>query len=217
MPILRASRSAVCVVCCGVVMCGVGAGVGVQCVVCVLGSVLCRWCAVCGGCVARRLFCRHTRMRFEPTHGDVLSIHTGRRERGRGGGGGGGGSPLPLSSLLSFSSLLSLLTSRSCRLSLSSLSNNDNDHSSSRSLSLCAHTALICQRVRVPVLWLIPCLAELVRIKKLCKPRATWNEVGRPVLEMGDVSVFVCVCLCLCLCLFVFVRDWLCLFVFGCV
>ena len=27
----------------------------------------------------------------------------------------------------------------------------------------CAHTALTCQRVRVPVLWLIPCLAELVR------------------------------------------------------
>ena len=57
----------------------------------------------------------------------------------------------------------------------------------------------------MPVLWLVPCLAELVRIKKLCKPRATWNEVGRlPVLEMGGVSVFVCVCLCLCLCLFVF-------------
>ena len=50
------------------------------------------------------------------------------------------------------------------------------------------------------VLWLIPCLAELVRIIKLCKPHATWNEVGRPVLEMGDASVFVCVCLCLCLC-----------------
>ena len=37
-----------------------------------------------------RAFCRHTRMRFEPTHGDVLSIHTEKREGGRGGGGGGG-------------------------------------------------------------------------------------------------------------------------------
>ena len=75
----------------------------------------------------------------------------------------------------------------------------------------------------MPVLWLIPCLAELVRIKKLCMPRATWNEVGRPVLEMGDVSAFVCVCLCLVvfvcvlLCLVVFGCVWLCLVVFGCV
>ena len=57
--------------------------------------------------------------------------------------------------------------------------------------------------VRLPVLWLVPCLAELVRIKKQCKPRATWNEVGRLVLDMGDES-FVCVCVCVCLCLFVF-------------
>ena len=63
----------------------------------------------------------------------------------------------------------------------------------------------------MPVLWLIPCLAELVRIIQLCKRRATWNEVGRPVLEMGDVFVFVCVCL------FVFGCVWLCLVVFGCV
>ena len=48
-----------CVVCCGVVMCGVGAGVGVQCV------------------FNMRAFCRYTRMRFEPTHGDVLNQHTG--------------------------------------------------------------------------------------------------------------------------------------------
>ena len=30
-----------------------------------------------------RAFCRNTRNRFEPTHGDVLNLHTGRRE-GRG-------------------------------------------------------------------------------------------------------------------------------------
>ena len=43
-----------CVVCCGVVMCGVGAGVGVQCVVC-LWCVVCVVCAVwcvCGVCGA---------------------------------------------------------------------------------------------------------------------------------------------------------------------
>ena len=39
--------------------------------------------------------------------------------------------------------------------------------------------------------------------------------MGRPVLEMGDVSVFVCVCLFVFV--FVFVCVWLCLFVFGCV
>ena len=81
-----------------------------------------------------------------------------------GGGGGGKGVPfsLFLSSLLfslfslpsfSFSSLF-LFSLSSLVVSLSSLSNNDNDHSSSRALSLCAHTALTCQRVRVPVLWL---------------------------------------------------------------
>ena len=29
-----------------------------------------------------RAFCWHTRKRFEPTHGDVLNLHTGRREGG---------------------------------------------------------------------------------------------------------------------------------------
>ena len=48
----------------------------------------------------------------------------------------------------------------------------------------------------MPVLWVIPRLTELFRIVYLCKPRATWNEVGRHVQEMGDVFVFVCVCLC---------------------
>ena len=63
-------------------------------------------------------FCRHTRRRFERTHGDVLSIHTWRREGRRGGGGGGVGS------------LLSSL--------FFPLSNDVNDRSSSR-LSLCTH------------------------------------------------------------------------------
>ena len=95
-------------------------------------------------------------------------------------------------SSLSFS--LSLLSSHSCR--LSPLSATMTMITRPVGLSLCAHTALTCQRVRVPVLWLIPCLVELVRIRNLCKPRATWNEVGRPVLEMGDVFVFGCVSMC---------------------
>ena len=105
--------------------------------------------------------CRHTRRHFEPTHRDVLSIHTGRREGRRGGGGGGergkrrGFSSLSLSlfsSLFLSSVVLFLFSPSLLSFCLSSLSNNDNDHSSSRALSLCAHTALTCQRVRVPVL-----------------------------------------------------------------
>ena len=46
-----------CLVCCGVVMCGVGAGVGVQCVVrCVRGVCVCCVCGVlCVVCVWRGL------------------------------------------------------------------------------------------------------------------------------------------------------------------
>ena len=155
-----------CFVCCGVVMCGVGAGVGVLCVVrcvrgvCVVVCCVCGvLCVVCGAawhaekprvwvqnvsvcrfkthpCVPAkrahvehmRPFCRHTWMRFEPTHGDVLNLHTVKRERGGCAWGGRGGGrvlfSLFLSSLLSFSSVvlflssLSLLSSRSCRLFL---------------------------------------------------------------------------------------------------
>ena len=223
---------------CVVSLCGVGCCLWcVWCVVSLCGVGCCLWCAVCGvWCVWRglarakplrvyaqnvsmcrfktppcvlakrahvenmRAFCRHTRRRFEPTHRDVLSIHTGRREGVRGGGGGGGLSSL-LSSLL-FSSLLSF---RSCRLSplLATMT-------SSRALSLCAHTALTCQRVRVLVLWIIPCLAELVRMKKLCKPRATWNEVDMYLCWKWVMCLCVCICLCLCLCLFEFGCVWLC-------
>ena len=113
---------------------------GVKCVVCEMCSVVCR--VVCRvSCVVRgvRGVCRfktsacfeharvlnHTRKRFEPTHGSVSNLHTGRRE---GGGRGGGGSLLFLSLVpsLSFSLLVSL------SFSLSSLGNNDNDHSFSR-------------------------------------------------------------------------------------
>ena len=51
-----------------------------------------------------RAFCRHARKRFEPTHGDILNLHTERREGGRG---GRRGSLFSLSSLLSLFLLLS--------------------------------------------------------------------------------------------------------------
>ena len=89
-----------------------------------------------------RAFCRYTRMRFEPTHGDVFNLHTGGRKgevvgvgRRRGGGSLLSLSLFPslfLSSVVLFLFSLSLLSSRSCR----SLSNNDNDHSSGRAPSV---------------------------------------------------------------------------------
>ena len=89
-----------------------------------------------------RAFCQHTRKRFERTLGDVLNLHTGRREGEK--SGGRVLFSLFLSSLLSFSlpsfsfSSLFLFSLPSLVFSLFSLSNNDNDHSSSR-LSLCTH------------------------------------------------------------------------------
>ena len=136
-----------CGVLCCVVMCGVGAGVGAQCVVCGVCGVCawCLWCVccvccvlgvcgvvcVCCLCVARlgtrktplvsnmRAFCQYTRRRFEPTHRDVFNLHTERRKWGRK---GRRGSLLSLSlpfSLCLFRRSLSLLSfsSRSCRLS----------------------------------------------------------------------------------------------------
>ena len=78
---------------------------------------------------AKRSFCWYTRKRFEPTHGDVLNLHTERRwevffSLSR---------PFSLSLLLSLLPLLFLFSSLLfSSLSLFSLSNNDNDHSSSR-------------------------------------------------------------------------------------
>ena len=52
--------------------------------------------------------------------------------------------------------------------------------------SLCVHTALTCESVGVRVLWAHSLSGEHVRIMQettvlvlRCKPRATWNEVGR--------------------------------------
>ena len=100
-----------------------------------------------------RAFCQHARKRFEPTHGDVLNLHTGRRE---GGGWGTGFSFLSLvpslflSSFFFLSSVILFLRSLSLSL-LFSLSKNDNDQSSSRALSQYTRACLaLWARVHVP-------------------------------------------------------------------
>ena len=135
-------------------MCGVGAGVGAQCVCCL--------------CVARLGTRKTTVCRSKKTspcvgsHGDVFNLHAGRRE-GRWGEEGGGGSLLSLSlfpshflSLPSFS-LSSLFPLLSSLFSLSSTMTMITRPVG----SLCVHTALTCLSARVPVLWLIPCLANM--------------------------------------------------------
>ena len=171
-----------CGVLCCVVMCGVGAGDGVQCVVCGVSGVcawrvLCVRCGVCGVCGAAwhaenhpcvgskrlRVYRQNARMcstcaRFASTHGSVLNVHTetfstNTRRRGK-------GRRVVMGVLFSlFLSSLLFFSLPALVLSLFSLSNNDNDHSTS--WSLCVHTALTCLSVRVPVPWLIPCLANM--------------------------------------------------------
>ena len=108
-----------------------------------------------------RAFCTYTRKRFEPTHGDVLNLHTGSLSL----------SLLYFSlslvlssfSLPSFSSYVLFSFSFSALFSLVfPLSNDDNDHSSNRlSLSLSVNTALTCLSVRVRGQWPIPCWSNM--------------------------------------------------------
>ena len=86
-----------CGVLCCVVMCGIGGGVGVQCVVCGVYGV-CAWCCVvvvsvcsaawhakkktCVGLKRLRVYQQNARMcstcaRFANTHGSVLTLHKG--------------------------------------------------------------------------------------------------------------------------------------------
>ena len=130
--------------------------------------------------------CHKGHQRLERTHESVFIVHTGASI------------PSLLASLSSRVSLSLLLVSLS--FFLFSLSNNDNDHSSSR-LSLYAQLWLAL-RARVQRPWPIPCRSDMFASCKkqlpwcfLCKPRATWKEVG----------LYLC-------------WKWvLCLVVFGCV
>ena len=159
----------------------------------------------CAGSKRLRVYPQNDRMcstcaRFAGTHGGVLNLHTetffnlhtGRRK--------GSLLSLSLSTPLSLSSSFSRPFSLSLFLLLSlfrrslpsfsfsfsshfsssllfSLNTNDNDHSSSR-LSLCVHTALTCESVRVRVLRSIPCLANMFTS---CKKQLSWFYCASPV------------------------------------
>ena len=96
-------------------------------------------------------------------------------------------------SLPSFSSSFLLSFSFSSLFSLSLLfflSNNDNDHSSSR-LSLCTHGSDLCQSACTLAHSLfgehVRIIQETIVLVLLCKPRATWNEVGLYLYSLGTV------------------------------
>ena len=196
---------------CWCAMCGAwcvcrGCVCGVLCAVCVarLGTrknPVCRFkTSPCVGSKRIRVCRQNARMlntcaRFAGTHGGVLNLHTE---------GFSLSSPSLFLSFLSFSLSLPSYFSRS----LSLLSSLLSSLSATMTMitrpvgSLCVHTALTCECVGVRVLWLIPCLAELVRIKKkLCKPGATWNEVAlhlcwKWVMCLVCLVVFGCVSMC---------------------
>ena len=202
------------VVCCAVSLCvvlvlvlmlNVLSVVWYVCVVCVVCAV---WC-VCVVCVWRGLargtppVCRlktspcvgskrireyrenarvcSTCGRFAGTHGDVLTYT--REEEGRAEGVAG----VLFSLFLSFSSLylfsLSLLSSRSCRL-FSSLSVTMTMITRPVG-SLCVHTALTCQSVRVPGPWPIPCWPNMFTI---CKKQLSWYNCASLVPLDTDSS-----------------------------
>ena len=125
-----------------------------------------------------RAFCTYTRRPFEPTHGDVLNLHTGCLSL----------SLLSSPSLFLSSFLLSLFL-RSLPFSFSfsalfslvfPLSNDANDHSSSRP-SLSVNTALTCLSVRVRGPWPIPCWPNMFAS---CKKQLSWHDCANLVLEM---------------------------------
>ena len=211
----------VCVCACGVV-CGTRVlcfGVVVSCCVCwLVYRVVSVVCGVCGAAwhaektsVCRfktlpsvpakrahvfnmRACCRYTRKRFETTHGDVLNLHTERRE--------GRGFLLSLTSLLSFSLPSFSLPCRSLHsfsFSLSSLSLSSsllNNHSSSR-FCLCQSAwtlthSLFGEHVRF--------VQKTTVLAQLCKPHETLNEVG----------LYLCWKWVLCLCFVVLVSVSMC-------
>ena len=185
--LLCVCRDVLCWCWCWCAMCGAFVSVGVCVWMCVVSAVCCVWCVwrglarrkppVCrfrtDPCMPEkrphvfnmRAFCQYTRKRFEPTRGDVLNLHTEKRkERG-----------VSLLSRLLFSSLFPLLSSLS---SLSdeitrpiglSLCTHGSDLPENQSAFTLAHS-LFGEHVRI--------MQETTVLEKLCKPRATWNEVG---------------------------------------
>ena len=123
-----------------------------------------------------RAFCQYTRKRFEPTHGYVSNLHTGRRK------GEKGGSLLSLSRPFSLSLFLLLSLFRR---SLHSFSFSFSSPSLFSSLSvtmtmitrpvgsLCVHSALTCQSVRAHGPWPIPCWPNMFGS---CKKQLSWHD-----------------------------------------
>ena len=108
-----------------------------------------------------RAFCPHTRKRFEPTH-----VEEGREK---------GFSSLSRPFSLSLFLLLSLFRRSLHSFSFFSFfSLSATVTMITRPIgSLCEHTALTCLSVRVPVLWLIPCLANMF---VSCKKQLSWYD-----------------------------------------
>ena len=129
-----------------------------------------------------RAFCQYTRKRFEPTHGDVLNLHTMRRE---------GVLLLSLSRPL-FSSFFFLssvvLFIRFLSLSLFSSLSVAMTMITRPVGSLCVHTALTCLSVRVRVLWPIPCRANMFAS---CKKQLSWYSCAS-LVPLG--MKWACIC-----------------------
>ena len=136
---------------CGVVSCVVLCGV---------------WCVVWRGLFNMRAFCRYTRKRFEPTHRDVLNLHTERRE----------GSGVLFIRSLSLSRLSRLLSSVTMTLITRPVG------------SLCVHAALTCQSVRMHGPWPIPCWPNMFAS---CKKQLSWYNCAS-LVPLG--MKWACIC-----------------------
>ena len=194
--------------CCGVLLC-------VCCdVLCELGCVLgcvcgvwCVWRGLARGktvyrqnacmCFNMRAFCQYTQKRFEPTHGDVLNLHTVRREAvlfslSR---------PFSLPSSFSLpsfssfvlflflSSLLSVTMTMITRSIGSLCVTHRSDLPECQSAWAVAHS-LLAEHVRI--------MHETTVLEKLCKPRATWNEVVLYLCWKWVLCLVVCGCVSMC-------------------
>ena len=145
-----------------------------------------------------RAFCRYTRKRSEPAHGDVSNLHTKRREGRRVREGGG--------SLLSLFPSLFLCSVVLFPFSLSLVHSSFSPLSATMTMitrpvgSLCVHTALTCLSVRVHGHWPIPCLANMFAS---CKKQLSWHNCGKPRAIGNEVGLYLCWKWVMCLCLVV--------------
>ena len=125
-----------------------------------------------------RASCRYTRRRFECTHGGVLDMSTG-----------GGASLLSFSSfLLSLPSLFSSFVLFLFLFSLFSSLSVTMTMITRPVGSLCVHTALTCQSVRVHGPWPIPCWPNMLAS---CKKQLSWYNCAS-LVPLG--MKWACIC-----------------------